>query len=193
MKRGYTVCFRKAFGDAANTQTYIVRASFVRLTRLLRAVATKLLNLMKKLVISLLLPVAVMFFSGCASTTSEDEEPTGIGTTVRASACFSEVGSTEPLSTLVVGKTYDVNFAPFNIPSIIDFVRGSVTKVTYVLELPYKGRSVIGVSEKEPFTIQYTPTEAGTGRLTPEVELSSNDHNKWVEVETIVTIEEAGQ
>lgn len=26
MKRGYTVCFRKAFGDAANTQTYIVRA-----------------------------------------------------------------------------------------------------------------------------------------------------------------------
>lgn len=43
MKRGYSVCFRKAFGDAANTQTYIVRASFVRLTLLLRAVATKLL------------------------------------------------------------------------------------------------------------------------------------------------------
>lgn len=25
-KRGYMVCLRKAFGDAANTQTYIVRA-----------------------------------------------------------------------------------------------------------------------------------------------------------------------
>lgn len=39
MKRGYTVCFRKAFGDAANTQTYIVRAFFVRLTLPLLAVA----------------------------------------------------------------------------------------------------------------------------------------------------------
>lgn len=148
---------------------------------------------MKKLVISLLLPVAVMLFSGCTSSTSEDEEPTGIGTTVRASAYFTEVGTTEPLSTIEVGKAYDVTFTPFHTPSLIDFVRGSVTKVTYILELPFKGRSVIGVSEKEPFTIQYTPTEAGAARLTSEFDLSPNDHNKWVEVETSVTIVEAGQ
>lgn len=149
---------------------------------------------MKKLVISLLLPVAVMLFSGCDSTTSEDEEPTGISTTVRASAFFSEVGSSEQINSVVVGKTYAVNFSPFHPKSsVIDFVRGSVDKVTYFLEMPYTDRSVIGVSETEPFTIQYTPTVAGSGRLSVEVELSPNDRNKWVEVETVVIVEEAGE
>lgn len=144
---------------------------------------------MKKLLFALLLPVALLV--GCTSTTSEEDEPSGIGTTIRASACFCEVGTTEQLNTVVVGKTYDVTLTPFHIPSLIDFVEGSVTKVTYVLTILYKGNSVIGVSETEPFTIQYTPTEAGVCTLTAEVELSPNDHNKWVEVETSVTIVEA--
>lgn len=146
---------------------------------------------MKMLLFALLLPVA--FLVSCTSTTSEDDEPTGIGTNVRASACFCEVGTTEPLSIIVVGNTYDVIFTPFHTPSLIDFVRGSVTKVTYFLEMPYKGKEVIGVSETEPFTIRYTPTVAGSGRLSTEVELAPTDRNKWVEVETLVTVEEAGE
>lgn len=148
---------------------------------------------MKKLLVSWLLPVVAVLLSGCSSTTSEEDEPAGIGTTVRAVAFFSEVGSPDPLSTVAVGQTYSVNFAPFCTPSVIDFVRGSVRKVTYCLAIPYRGKEVIGVSEKEPFTIQYAPTAPGTCVLTAEVELQPNDGNKWVEVETTVTVTEAGQ
>lgn len=148
---------------------------------------------MKKLLFPWLLPVVAVLLSGCTSTTSEDDEPAGIGTTVRASAYFSEVGKSEELSTVVVGRTYAVNFAPFVNPSVVDFVRGKVEKVTYYLAIPYYGKQVIGLSETEPFTIQYEPTVAGTCQLSAEVELRPNDGNKWVEVETTVTVLEAGQ
>lgn len=147
---------------------------------------------MKKL-LYLLLPVVAVVLFGCSSATSEEDEPAGMGTTVRASAFFSEPGNSEPLSTVVVGRTYAVNFAPFCTPSLIDFVRGSVGKVTYYLDVPYNGKEVIGVSEKEPFTIQYAPKVAGSCVLSAEVELLPNDGNKWVEVETSVTVVEAGQ
>lgn len=144
---------------------------------------------MKKLLFGLSL-LAVLLV-GCTSTTSEEEEPAVIGTTVRAAAFFSEVGKTEELTTLVVGRTYAVNFWPFCSPSVIDFVRGSVTKVTYFLVTPYEGKQVIGTSETEPFAIQYAPKSAGTCYLSAEVELSPKDANKWVEVETLVTVIEA--
>lgn len=147
---------------------------------------------MKKL-FYLLLPVVAVVLFGCSSATSEEDEPAGIGTTIRASAFFSEVGSTDPLSTIVVGRAYNVNFAPFCTPSLIDFVQGSVGKVSYFLDVPYKGKEGIGASEKEPFTIQYTPTVVGNCVLTAEVELLPNDGNKWVEVETTVKVVEAEQ
>ena len=58
MKRGYTVCFSKAFGDAANTQTYIVRA-FSAFNPATSGGGYKVTNFMKKLLfwLCLLLPV----------------------------------------------------------------------------------------------------------------------------------------
>lgn len=146
---------------------------------------------MKKLLFGLSLSAVLSLF-GCTSTTSE-EDPAVIGTTVRAAAFFSEAGKTEELTTLVVGRTYAVNFWPFCSPSVIDFVRGSVTKVNYCLVTPYEGKQVIGTSETEPFTIQYVPKSAGTCYLSAEVELSPKDANKWVEVETLVKVVEAGE
>ena len=130
--------------------------------------------------------------SGC-STTNENEEANYISTTVRASAFFSEVGSTDQLNTIYVGRSYSVNLAPFSNPNseIADFINNSVEKVTYNLDTPYVGNEVIGVSTTQPFTINYTPKKPGQCKLSVSLELSPNDHNKWIEVESIVEVIDA--
>lgn len=125
-----------------------------------------------------------------ASDAAEDE-PSYIGTTIRASAFFSEVGSTTQINELRVGNTYSVHFSPY-CPQLFDkykdFISGSVEKVTYHLDVPYQGVSVIGSSTTAPFTIQYTPTAVGQCILTASFDLSPKDNNKWVEVESVVNV-----
>lgn len=144
---------------------------------------------MKKLLFSLLIPCMAVL-SGCSSTSEEAKEENYISTTVRTSAYFSEVGSIEQLNTVYVGRSYSVNLAPFSNPNseISDFINGSVEKVTYSLDTPYVGNEVIGVSTTQPFTISYTPKKPGQCKLSVSLELSPNDRNKWIEVESIVEV-----
>ena len=125
-----------------------------------------------------------------ASDTPEDE-PTIAVTTIRASAFFSEVGSTTQINELRVGKTYSVHFSPY-CPQLFDkykdFISGSVEKVTYHLDVPYKGVSVIGSSSTAPFVVEYTPTDEGRCILTATFDLAPTDFNKWVEVESVVNV-----
>lgn len=135
-------------------------------------------------VVVLLLPLAF----GCSSPSSEDEpEVNYISTTIRATPFFTEVGSEAPIDVITVGKTYAVNVAPFSklSPELAPFVEGSVKSCTYVL-----GGEVMGVSTSEPFSITYTvPARMeGQQKLTVAFDLSPNDHNKWVEVEGLVTV-----
>lgn len=142
---------------------------------------------MRKLTYSFLLSVVVVLFS-CSSENHEPEEQNYVGATVRASAYFSEVGSTEQLNTIYVGHTYSVNFSPFANAELLEFINGSVEEVAYFLDTPYIGNECIGVSTTQPFTIQYTPQNPGQCKLSPSFTLSPNDHNQWVEVESIVEI-----
>ncbi len=145
---------------------------------------------MKKLLIPFLLS-CVLVAPACSTASDEPEEkPSYIGTTIRASAFFSEEGSTKQLNEVYVGKTYSVHFAPYSTPldSYKDFISGSVEKVTYLLDVPYKGVLNIGSSSSAPFTIQYTPTEVGQCILSVSFDLSPTDHNKWVEVESVVNV-----
>lgn len=132
---------------------------------------------------SLLLPFVALVLGGCNSSPAEEDEPGYIGTTVRASAAFCEVGTTKPLLTVEVGTSYDVVFEPYTKPELYDFIGGTVKKVTYSF-----GEEVIGFSTTEPFTIQYTPQKPGSRTLTAEVELKPNDNNKWVEVHNTVEV-----
>lgn len=133
---------------------------------------------------------ASVVMSGCSSDENEPEEQNYISTTVRASAYFSEVGNTEQLNTIYVGRTYSVNFAPYcNADTeTLKQINGSVEGVAYFLDTPYIGNECIGVSTTQPFTIQYTPQKAGQCTLSTSFTLSPNDHNQWVEVESIVEI-----
>ncbi len=145
---------------------------------------------MKKLLIPFLLS-CMLVAPACSTASDEPEEtPTYISTTIKASAFFSEVGSTKQLNEVYVGKTYSVHFAPYSTPldSYRDFINGSVEKVTYFLDVPYKGVHNIGSSSSAPFTIQYTPTEVGQCILSVSFDLSPTDHNKWVEVESVVNV-----
>lgn len=146
---------------------------------------------MKKLLYSSLLLCAVLLPS-CSTTSDEPgDTPSYIGTTIRASAFFSEVGSTTQISELRVSKTYSVHFSPYSsqlFEKYKDFISGSVEKVTYYLDVPYKGVSVIGSSTIAPFIVQYTPTDVGQCILTASFDLSPKDHNKWVEVESVVNV-----
>lgn len=145
---------------------------------------------MKKLIYFLLLSASVVMLSGCSSETNEPEEPNYVSTTVRASAYFSEVGSTEQLNTIYVGRTYSVNFSPFcNADTeTLKLINGSVEEVSYFLDTPYVGNECIGVSTTQPFTIQYTPQKPGQCKLSTTFTISPNDHNQWVEVESIVEV-----
>lgn len=146
---------------------------------------------MKKLLYSSLLLCAVLLPS-CSTTSDEPEDtPSYIGTTIRASAFFSEVGSTTQISELRVGKTYSVHFSPYSaqlFEKYKDFISGSVEKVTYYLDVPYKGVGIIGSSTTAPFIVQYTPTDVGQCILTASFDLSPKDNNKWVEVESVVNV-----
>ena len=53
---------------------------------------------------------------------------------------------------------------------------------------PNVGNEVIGVSTTQPFTISYSPKKSGQCTLSVSFDLSSKDHNKWVEVESIVEV-----
>lgn len=145
---------------------------------------------MKKLIYFLLLSASVVMLSGCSSETNEPEEQNYVSTTVRASAYFSEVGSTEQLNTIYVGRTYSVNFSPFcNADTeTLKLINGSVEEVAYFLDTPYVGNECIGVSTTQPFTIQYTPKKSGQCKLSTTFTISPNDHNQWVEVESIVEV-----
>jgi hypothetical protein len=145
---------------------------------------------MKKLIYFLLLSASVVMLSGCSSETNEPEEQNYVSTTVRASAYFSEVGSTEQLNTIYVGRTYSVNFSPFcNADTeTLKLINGSVEEVAYFLDTPYVGNECIGVSTTQPFTIQYTPQKPGQCKLITTFTISPNDHNQWVEVESIVEV-----
>lgn len=104
---------------------------------------------------------------------------------------FSEVGSTTQISELRVGKTYSVHFSPYSaqlFEKYKDFISGSVEKVTYYLDVPYKGVGIIGSSTTAPFIVQYTPTDVGQCILTASFDLSPKDNNKWVEVESVVNV-----
>lgn len=95
------------------------------------------------------------------------------------------------INELRVGKTYSVHFSPYAAPMFDkykDFISGSVEKVTYYLDVPYKGNQVIGSSTTAPFTIQYSPTDEGLCVLTASFDLSPKDNNKWVEVESVVNV-----
>lgn len=146
---------------------------------------------MNKLIYFFLLSADVAMF-GCSSDAKESEEQNYMGTTVRASAYFSEVGSTEPLNTIYVGRTYSVNFAPFLLSDswVLELIDGSVEEVAYFLDTPYVGNECIGASTTQPFTIQYTPQKTGQCILSTYFTLSPDDHNQWVEVESIVIVEE---
>lgn len=144
----------------------------------------KLANKMKKLLLSFLL-LPGLLLSGCSTSSNEpEEEPNYLSTTVRASAFFSEVGS------IYVGRTYSVNFAPFCLSDteLMKIINGSVEKVTYYLNTPNVGNEVIGISTTQPFTIAYSPKKSGQCTLSVSFDLSSKDHNKWVEVESIVEV-----
>ena len=145
---------------------------------------------MKKLIYFLLLSASVVMLSGCSSETNEPEEQNYVSTTVRASAYFSEVGSTEQLNTIYVGRTYSVNFSPFcNADTeTLKLINGSVEEVAYFLDTPYVGNECIGVSTTQPFTIQYTLQKPGQCKLSTTFTISPNDHNQWVEVESIVEV-----
>lgn len=145
---------------------------------------------MKKLIYFLLLSASVVMLSGCSSETNEPEEQNYVSTTVRASAYFSEVGSTEQLNTIYVGRTYSVNFSPFcNADTeTLKLINGSVEEVAYFLDTPYVGNECIGVSTTQPFTIQYTPQKPAQCKLSTTFTISPNDHNQWVEVESIVEV-----
>lgn len=145
---------------------------------------------MKKLIYFLLLSASVVMLSGCSSETNEPEEQNYVSTTVRASAYFSEVGSTEQLNTIYVGRTYSVNFSPFcNADTeTLKLINGSVEEVAYFLDTHYVGNECIGVSTTQPFTIQYTPQKPGQCKLSTTFTISPNDHNQWVEVESIVEV-----
>lgn len=150
----------------------------------------KLANKMKKLLLSFLL-LPGLLLSGCSNSNNEpEEEPNYLSTTVRASAFFSEVGSIEQLNSVYVGRTYSVNFAPFCLSDteLMKIINGSVEKVTYYLNTPNVGNEVIGVSTAQPFTISYSPKKSGQCTLSVSFDLSSKDHNKWVEVESIVEV-----
>ena len=141
----------------------------------------KLANKMKKLLLSFLL-LPGLLLSGCSTSSNEpEEEPNYLSTTVRASAFFSEV---------YVGRTYSVNFAPFCLSDteLMKIINGSVEKVTYYLNTPNVGNEVIGISTTQPFTIAYSPKKSGQCTLSVSFDLSSKDHNKWVEVESIVEV-----
>lgn len=146
---------------------------------------------MKKLLYSSLLLCAALLPS-CSTTSDEPEdEPSYIGTTIRASAFFSEMGSMTQVNELRVGQTYSVHFSPYSAPlfdKYKDFISGSVEKVTYFLDVPYKGVGVIGSSTTAPFIVQYTPTDVGQCILTASFDLSPKDNNKWVEVESVVNV-----
>lgn len=145
---------------------------------------------MKKLIYFLLLSASVVMLSGCSSETNDPEEQNYVSTTVRASAYFSEVGSTEQLNTIYVGRTYSVNFSPFcNADTeTLKLINGSVEEVAYFLDTPYVGNECIGVSTTQPFTIQYTPQKPGQCKLSTTFTISPKDHNQWVEVESIVEV-----
>lgn len=145
---------------------------------------------MKKLIYFLLLSASVVMLFGCSSETNEPEEQNYVSTTVRASAYFSEVGSTEQLNTIYVGRTYSVNFSPYcNADTeTLKLINGSVEEVAYFLDTPYVGNECIGVSTTQPFTIQYTPQNPGQCKLSTSFTISPNDHNQWVEVESIVEV-----
>lgn len=146
---------------------------------------------MKKLLYSSLLLCAAFLPSCSTASDAAEDEPSYIGTTIRASAFFSEVGSTTQINELRVGNTYSVHFSPY-CPQLFDkykdFISGSVEKVTYHLDVPYKGVSVIGSSTTAPFTVQYTPADEGQCILTASFDLSPKDNNKWVEVESVVNV-----
>ena len=112
--------------------------------------------------------------------TNEPEEQNYVSTTVKASAYFSEVGSTEQLNTIYVGRTYSVNFSPFcNADTeTLKLINGSVEEVAYFLDTPYVGNECIGVSTTQPFTIQYTPQKPGQCKLSTTFTISPNDHNQ---------------
>lgn len=155
-----------------------------------RAAAAKVSNFMKKLLIPFLLS-CVLVAPACSTVADEPEDtPSYISTTIRASAFFSEVGSIKQLNEVYVGKTYSVHFSPYSTPldSYKDYINGSVEKVTYSLDVPYKGVLNIGSASSAPFTIQYTPTEVGLCILTASFDLSPNDHNNWIEVESFVNV-----
>lgn len=133
--------------------------------------------------------------SSCSSASDEPEEQPGyVSTEVRAAAVFTELGGTEQISEVYVGKTYALKFTPFCPPlydSLKDFVSGSVEKVYYWLDIPFKGKTLIGSSTKPPFTVEYTPTDVGGCILSATFDLSPSDHNKWVEVESVVYVLQA--
>ena len=83
-----------------------------------------------------------------------------------------------------------MNFAPFCLSDteLMKIINGSVEKVTYYLNTPNVGNEVIGVSTTQPFTISYSPKKSGQCTLSVSFDLSSKDHNKWVEVESIVEV-----
>ena len=145
---------------------------------------------MKKLIYFLLLSASVVMLSGCSSETNEPEEQNYVSTTVRASAYFSEVGSTEQLNTIYVGRTYSVNFSPYcNADAeTLEQINGSIEEVVYFLDTPYAGNKCIGFSTTQPFTIQSTPQNPGQCKLSTSFTISPNDHNQWVEVESIVEV-----
>lgn len=141
---------------------------------------------MEKILLTFALGLFLPLASGCSSATSDEPENV-IGTTVRAAAYFSEVGSVEQINVITVGKTYAVNLAPYSnlSPELADFIDGSVTSVTYYLD-----NDVMGVSTKQPFTITYTPVPQMEGKRTIKANLSisPNDHNQWIEVEGRVEV-----
>lgn len=83
-----------------------------------------------------------------------------------------------------------MNFAPFCLSDteLMKIINGSVEKVTYYLNTPNVGNEVIGVSTAAFYYLVYSPKKSGQCTLSVSFDLSSKDHNKWVEVESIVEV-----
>jgi len=116
---------------------------------------------MKKLLLSLLLPVALLV--GCTSTTSDDEPEATVSYSSALGGFFTDPNDyNKNVSTLTIGRRYDLRLFPYGAVNTPWQNDGFVTAVSYSLN-----GVVIGSSSAYPFTMKYTPdVTPGTYTLT---------------------------